>query len=565
MSYPTGSASPRWLPAALTVVLLSAVACGSPQPVADDEGSQPSAAERGLAKYTEVRLTADLSGLSDNERAMLPLLIDAADIMNELFWVQAYGTPEEREASPLGQGDEATQAFGRINYGPWDRLADNEPFVAGVGPKPAGSNLYPSDATKEEVEAAVAASPDSGLLDLYTMVRRDDDGNLIAVPYNEMFGEQLGAAATKLREAAVLADDAGLRHYLELRADALESNEYQASDLAWMDMKTNTIEVVIGPIESYEDQLFGAKAAFEAFVLIKDQEWSARLARYTRLLPGLQRGLPVADVYKQEEPGAESELNAYDAIYYAGDSNAGSKTIAINLPNDEEVQLQKGTRRLQLKNSMRAKFDKIMVPITAALIAEDQRHLVTFDAFFANTMFHEVAHGLGIKNTIDGTGTVRTALQELASALEEGKADILGLYMIREMIAEQEWDGDMEEHLTTFFASIFRSVRFGAASAHGRANLVRFNFFESMGAFTHDADTGTYRLDFAKAEAATTALAEKILTLQGDGDYQGVLRFVEEMGRVGPQLQADLDRLADEGIPVDIIFQQGLAVLEGAR
>ena len=555
--------SARLIAATLLALLTwtAATACGAPPPPPEDPPDEPTAAERGVQKYIHVPLTTDLSVLTDNERAMLPLLIEAADIMDELFWVQAYGSPEQRHALLTSHDDAATREFVAVNYGPWDRLADDEPFLDGTAPKPKGANLYPADATKEEIEAAVAQSPDSGLLDLYTMVRRDDDGQLVAIPYNEMFAEQLAAAAAKLREAAELADDAGLRRYLELRADALESNEYQPSDLAWMDMKTNTIELVIGPIETYEDQLFGAKAAFEAFVLVKDQEWSERLARYTRLLPALQRGLPVPDAYKQEVPGAESELNAYDAIYYAGDTNAGSKTIAINLPNDEEVQLQRGTRRLQLKNSMRAKYDHIMVPITSSLIAEEQRALVTFDAFFANTMFHEVAHGLGIKNTLDGSGTVRAALQEQASALEEGKADILGLYMIKEMIAEQEWDGDMDEHLATFFASIFRSIRFGPSSAHGVANLVRFNFFESMGAFTRDADTGTYRLDFDKAQEATTALADKILRLQGDGDYEGVVRFVEEMGKVGPVLQADLDRLAAEGIPVDIVFEQGLSVL----
>ena len=540
-------------------------ACGSPAPPPEEAAAEPSLAELGVQKYTSVRLTTDLTVLSESERAMVPLLIEAADIMDDLFWVQAYGPVDDRHALLAAHDDPAVRAFVEINYGPWDRLEDNQPFLEGVGAKPAGANFYPADVTKQEVEAAAAAAPERDLLGLYTMVRRDEDGELISIPYNEMFAEQLGEAAGKLRQAAELAEDAGLRRYLELRAAALESNDYQASDLAWMDMKSNTIELVIGPIETYEDQLFGAKAAFEAFVLVKDQEWSERLARYTRLLPALQRGLPVADAYKQEEPGAESELNAYDAIYYAGDSNAGSKTIAINLPNDEDVQLQKGTRRLQLKNSMRAKFDEIMVPITQSLLAEEQRSLVTFDAFFANTMFHEVAHGLGIKNTIDGSGTVRAALQEQASALEEGKADILGLYMIRELIAEQEWDGNMDEHLATFFASIFRSIRFGPSSAHGRANLVRFNFFERMGAFTRDGETGSYTLDFARAEEATTALAERILRLQGDGDYEGVLRFVEEMEVVGPTLQADLDRLASEGIPVDIVFEQGLDVLQGSR
>ncbi len=567
LSVPAGSPWHRTRVAAgfLLLPALTWLACAAPAPPNNEPQPEPTAAERGLEKYTTVRLTADISGLSENERSMIPLLIEAADIMDELFWIQAFGTPAQRQALLDASADPSAGPFLGINYGPWDRLDDNTPFLPGVGPKSPGANLYPADVTKEEVEAAHAAHPERDLLGLYTMVRRDEEGELVSIPYNVLFAEQLSAAAGKLREAAALADDTGLRHYLELRADALESNEYQASDLAWMDMKTNTIELVIGPIETYEDQLFGAKAAFEAFVLIKDQEWSQRLARYTRLLPALQRGLPVPDAYKQEEPGAESQLNAYDAIYYAGDSNAGSKTIAINLPNDEEVQLQKGTRRLQLKNAMRAKFDEIMVPIASSLLDEDQRQLVTFDAFFANTMFHEVAHGLGIKNTIDGTTTVRSALQEQASALEEGKADILGLYMIRELIAEQEWEGDMNEHLMTFFASIFRSIRFGPASAHGRANLVRFNFFDSMGAFTRDADSGTYRLDFVRAQEATTALAEKILRLQGDGDYDGVLRFVEEMGVVGPRLQADLDRLGDEGIPVDIVFEQGLGVLEGAR
>src|SRR5690606_39231851 len=259
--------------------------------------------------------------------------------------------------------------------------------------KPAGANFYPADMTQEEFEAAAASNTD--LRNLYTLVRRDSSGKLVAVPYHVAFADNLQRAADKLREAARLADDEGLRRYLELRAEALLTDDFHASDLAWMDMKNNTIDVVIGPIETYEDQLYGYKAAYEAYVLVKDQEWSRRLARYAELLPALQRGLPVPDEYKQESPGSDSDLNAYDVIYYAGDANAGSKTIAINLPNDEQVQLEKGTRRLQLKNAMQAKFEQILVPIANEIIAEDQRSHVTFDAFFGNTMFHEVAHGLG--------------------------------------------------------------------------------------------------------------------------------------------------------------------------
>jgi len=280
------------------------------------------------------------------------------------------------------------------------------------------------------------------------------------------------------------------------------------------------------------------------------------------MLPSLQQGLPVPDRYKREQPGTDADLNAYDVVYYAGDCNAGSKTIAINLPNDEVVQLEKGTRRLQLKNAMRAKFDKILLPIADLLIAEDQRSHITFDAFFANTMFHEVAHGLGIKNTLDGKGTVREALREQASALEEGKADILGLYMVTALHERGELgDLPLEDYYTTFLAGIFRSVRFGASSAHGRANMARFNFFEEMGAFSRDEASGKYRANFEPMQRAIAALSEKILRFQGDGDYDGVRSFMEQQGRIGEALQADLDRLGGAGIPVDIVFEQGIEVL----
>ncbi len=289
-------------------------------------------------------------------------------------------------------------------------------------------------------------------------------------------------------------------------------------------------------------------------------EWSQRLSKYASLLPDLQSGLPVADVYKTETPGTESQLAAFDVVYYAGDCNAGSKTIAVNLPNDEEVQLQKGTRRSQLKNAMRAKFDKILIPLSEVLIDPDQRRYISFDAFFANTMFHEVAHGLGIKNTINGKGTVREALKEHASALEEGKADVLGLYMITKLHEKGELEGELREYYTTFMASIFRSVRFGASSAHGKANMIRFNYFREEGAFTRN-ENGQYTIDFEKLQKAMNSLSEKILTLQGDGDYEGVSVLVENMAQIQPELQSDLDRLADLGIPVDIVFEQGIEVL----
>jgi len=506
-------------------------------------------------KYVDFQLTADLDGLSDNYKKMIPILIEAAKLMDEMFWYEAYGEKEEFLAD---LSDDRIKRHFNINYGPWDRLENNAPFVDGVGPKPAGANFYPKDMTKEEFEAADLEDKTS----LYTFIRRGDEGDLEAIPYFEMFSTKVKKASNLLKEAATLADDAGLKKYLELRAAALLNDDYQESDMAWMDMKSNPIDVVIGPIENYEDQLFGYKAAHEAYVLIKDMSWSARLAKYADFLPELQRGLPVPDAYKKENPGTDSDLNAYDVVYYAGDCNSGSKTIAINLPNDEEVQKAKGSRRLQLKNAMRAKFDKILVPISDLVIAEDQRKHITFDAFFSNTMFHEVAHGLGIKNLINAPDqTVRQALKEHASALEEGKADILGLYMIQQLHAKGEVDGDLKDYYTTFMAGVFRSVRFGASSAHGKANMIRFNFFKEYGAFERSEADGTYRVDFDKLEEAMTALSEKILTLQGDGDYDGVAQLVSENAIIGETLKADLDRLAAANIPVDIVFEQGVEVL----
>ncbi|WP_018479730.1 dipeptidyl-peptidase 3 family protein [Pontibacter roseus] len=510
--------------------------------------------QQKLSMYTNVRLTADLSGLSAKERQMIPLLIEAGDIMDKLFWYEAYG---KQDSLLNALNDASAKQFVQINYGPWDRLNNNEPFIPGVGPKPDAANFYPHDMTKEEFEKANLEDKASQ----YTFLRRDANGQLITVPYHVQFKEEVKRASDLLRQAAGLADEPGLKKYLTLRADALLTDNYQPSDLAWMDMKNNRIDVVIGPIETYEDKLFGYKAAHEAYVLIKDMDWSKRLEKYAAFLPELQRGLPVPANYKKETPGTDSDLNAYDVVYYAGDCNAGSKTIAINLPNDEEVQLKKGTRRLQLKNAMQAKFDKIMVPIADELIADDQKKHITFDAFFANTMFHEVAHGLGIKNTINGKGTVREALKEQGSALEEGKADILGLYMITQLHKKGEVSGSLEDYYTTFMAGIFRSVRFGAASAHGKANMVRFNFFKDHGAFERDAQTGKYRVNYVKMGEAMDKLSELILTLQGNGDYAGVTKLLNEQGQIGAELQADLDRLSRKNIPVDVVFEQGVDVL----
>jgi hypothetical protein len=509
-----------------------------------------------LAKFTTVKLEADTASLTRNERRMLPLLIDAAREMHDMFWVQVVG-PRDSVLSSIT--DPAARRLAEVMVGPWNRLEDDAPFVAGAGPKPAGANFYPRDMTKAEFEREVQAggARADSLKSWYTMIRRDPSGRLSIIPYSRFFAAANQRAAVKVRAAAALAEDPGLRRYLTLLATALVTDRYRPSDMAWMDMKRNRLDIVLGPIEQYEDELFGYKTAAEAFVLVKDLAWSRRLAKYATMLPALQRGIPVPDDYKRERPGAGADLNAYDVVYVSGQANAGVKTIAINLPNDEVVQLQKGARRLQLKNAVRVKFDRILLPIARELIAADQLPRVTFDAFFENVMFHEVAHGLGIKNTIDGKGTVRDALKERYSALEEGKADILGLYMLRQLNAQGEMGKQsIEDNYVTFLASLFRSVRFGASDAHGRANVVAFNFLERQGAFARGAD-GKYRVDFAKMRTASDSLSRRILVLQGDGDYAGVGALNSELGAIGPTLRADLDRLNARAIPVDVLFDQG--------
>lgn len=527
---------------------------------ANNDASKPSTPqllieESRLDIYYPVDLSADLSGYSKNQKEMLGLLIDASKIMDDLFWKQAFG--EDKTAFLATIDDPKIKQFAAINYGPWDRLNGDKAFLSGYEEKALGAEFYPSDMSKTEFEQATFADKDG----LYSIVTREEDGALKAVYYSSVYEAELANASALLIQASQLAENAEFAKYLSLRAAALLSNEYQASDLAWMDMKSNPIDVVIGPIEVYEDQLYGYRAAFESYVLLKDMAWSERLAKYAAFLPALQQGLPVDPEYRAEMPGTDADLNAYDVIYYAGHSNAGSKTIAINLPNDEQVQLSKGTRRLQLKNAMRAKFDNILVPIAQSLITPEQRKHITFDAFFGNTMFHEVAHGLGVKTVLNSGQTVRAALKEHGSALEEGKADILGLYMVQQLLAKGEiTEGILEDYYVTFMAGIFRSVRFGASSAHGKANMIRFNYFQEQGAFALD-ENGMYFVDMEKMEAAITSLSNKILTLQGDGDYDGVATLVSEYGVIKSDLAADLAKLADEGIPVDITFNQGKAVL----
>jgi hypothetical protein len=508
-----------------------------------------------LKIYESVKLTTNLNQLTPADRKMLPLLIEAAEIMDQLYWQQTY---PKRDSLMNAVKDEHARDFIRINYGPWDRLNNNKPFIAGIGAKPKGAGFYPKDMTKEELEKSALKDK----YGQYSFVKRNAKGQLYTVPYHLAFAGELQRASSLLKQAALISTDVGLKKYLNLRADALISDKYTESDYAWLDMKTNTLDLIIGPIENYEDKIFNARAAYEAYVLVKDKEWSKRLAKYVSMLPDLQKGLPVPAKYKQEKPGTDSELNAYDVVFYAGDCNAGSKTIAVNLPNDELIQQKKGTRRSQLKNAMKAKFDKILLPISKELIDKDQQQYIKFDAFFANVMFHEVAHGLGIKKTISGKGFVKAALKEQYSWLEEGKADVLGLYMVTNLLKQGQLQGDIKEYYTTYMAGLLRSVRFGAADAHGQANMQCFNYFKAKGAFIR-TQAATYQVDYEKFGAAMNALSNMILTLQGNGDKAAVEKAQNENAVVSTELQNDLNRLSKLKIPVDIVFEQGVDVLGG--
>ena len=536
------------------VVTIAVTACGNKKVEQPKEPAQEQTTNLS-DKYAEYTLTTDISHLSNNEREMLQLLFEAADIMDGLFWNENYGDKDELMAKI---GDNADiKKLASIAYGPWDGLNGNKPFVEGIGEKPAGAQFYPVDMTEEEWNAF----DDPNKTSQYTMIVRDENGNLKCVWYHDYFEQQIKKAASLLDDASELAGDEEFAEYLRLRAKALRTDEYFESDMQWMDVRNNNIDLVIGPIENYTDARYGIKASHEAFILVKDQEWTKQLARYAAFVPELQKQLPVPAEYKKEVPGSDVDLAAYDVVYYAGDCNANSKTIAINLPNDERVQLQRGTRKLQLKNAMQAKFDKILEPISKELMTPESMEHIKFDAFFANVMFHETAHGMGIKNTITGKGTVREALSNQYNALEEAKADVLGLYLVTKLAEMGEYTNTtMLDNYTTFMAGIFRSVRFGAASAHGKANMLTFNYFQNEGAFVRNED-GRYAIDFDKMKVAVEKLAGDILQHQGDGDYEATKAWMGEMSVIKPELQADLDRVNAAGIPTDIYFNMGPQVL----
>ena len=506
----------------------------------------------------EVTLATELlAALTTRERALLPLLLAACAEMDEIFWQEAFG---DRDALLSAIAEPDLRSLVDFNYGPWDRRRGNAPLVPGVGPKPAGAAFYPPDMDVNEFEAACAESPEraAALRSRHAVVRRDDTGRLVAVAYREAFAHHVGRASTLLREAAETADDLALRRYLELRADALLTDDYRASELAWLDMKDAGIDLIIGPIEEYEDALFGRKAAHEGILLLKDRDRSARFDRVTALLPQLQAGLPVPNAYKQDVPSLDGGIGVYDVVAYAGEACAMTPD-AITLPNDEDLQLEKGTRRLQLRNAMRVAFDLMTAPVAASVISADQRGHVAFEAYFAFVMCHEIAHGLGVKRTIDRQLPVRDALLDQQAAVEEGKADVVGLHMLARLIDLGELaDTSLESCYVTYAAELIRQIRKGSASGYARANLANLDVLLGAGALRRDDDAGTYEVDVRRMREAIDALAGRYLRLQGDGDYAGAQAFIPNAIDLTPALQADLDRLAAMSIPNAVRFRPAI-------
>ena len=509
--------------------------------------------QQKVEEYAYFDLTADLSKLSESERQLLPIFFEIGQIMDDLFWEQTFGDKSILDTI----SDPWMKDYAMINYGPWDRLDGEKPFVPGYGERPAMGNYYPQDITKAEYDAF----DDPLKASHYTVLRRDENGKLITVGYYEAYKEKLDRVCELLDKAIEITDNPTMKKYLVERKKSLQTNDYFPSDMAWMDLKDSNLDFVFGPIENYDDGLNSVKTSWEAFVLVKDVDASAKLDKFVKMLPQLQRELPCDPLHKTYVPGTTCDMNLYDVVFYGGDCNAAGKTIAINLPNDDNVQAKKGSRRFQLRNAMQAKFDKIMKPIGEIVIEPSEQDHITFDAFFWNVTFHEVAHGLGVKQTINGKGSVDEAMQTENSSWEEAKADIVGLNLVLNLIDKGEiTDISVEDAITTYIVGLLRSVRFGASEAHGIANMMCYNYLFENGAFTRNGNE-TYHINYDKARKAMEGWIALILKTQAEGDFEFAQQYSKDNGTIKADLQKDLDRINKSGIPRDIRFNQGLDVL----
>jgi hypothetical protein len=512
-----------------------------------------------IRRFAPTDVTADLAQLSDDDRKALDKMIEAAKLLDPLFLRQVWSGNEalqkKLEADTSPEARERLHYF-MINKGPWSRLDKNEPFIDGVPPmKPPQAGYYPDDIKKDEFIAWVATLPEpekQRATGFFTVIRRGADGKLRIVPYHEEYREFLEPAAKLLKEAADLASNQTLKNFLTKRADAFLSDDYYASDVAWMDLDA-PIEVTIGPYETYEDELFGYKAAFEAFVTLRDEAESAKLVKFSGYLQELENNLPIDPKYRNPKLGAASPIRVVDSVYSSGEGNVAVQTAAYNLPNDEKVVKEKGSKRVMLKNVQEAKFNKVLVPISKTIMDPSQQSLISFDAFFTHILTHELMHGLGPHEIkVQGRDTnVRKELKELYSAIEEAKADITGLWALQYLIDHGGVDAAMERDLyTTYLASSFRSVRFGITEAHGKGQALQFNYLLDEGGIKMDDATGTFSIDTSKIKDAVRKLTSEILTIEAEGSYERAKALLDKYALIRPVMQKALDRLSD--VPVDI-------------
>lgn len=517
-----------------------------------------------LAKYEPIKIEFDDSILNEEQKQVLDKLIQAAKHIDKIFWKQAsFNGLEIKEMLEKSDAPEDKDFlhYLKINYGPYDRLEENHPFI-GTDPKPAGAAFYPADITKEEFQEFVAANPDKreAFESPYTMIRREE-GELVAIPYNEAYKADIEPAAQLLQEAAEITTSESLKKYLAQRADDLLSNDYYQSDCDWIDLTGNVVEIVIGPYEVYEDGLMGMKAAYESFVYVNDIEEMKKIQGYIDYLDKMQKNLPVEAKYKaQDVAGLQSPLNVVFEVYTSGDTRSGVQTLAFVLPNDERVREEKGSKKVMLKNIIEAKFKTTLFPIATKILSEADLENVSFYAYFNETILHELCHALGINYIVDSGEekiTVGSALKELYSPIEEAKATIAGIYSLP-LLIEQGWiPAEKEiEFYTTHLAGMFRSLRFGLHEAHGLGTLLQLNFIREKGGFVYDEASGKFRVDHDKIKGVVEELARTLLILEGDGDYAAVKTFLDKYGVVDELIEEMVERLAD--IPTDIepVFEE---------
>jgi len=508
-----------------------------------------------LSEYATVRLTTDMTKLSEKEKRMIPILIEVSSIMDSMFWQEFFG---DRDVLFKEIKDEFVRKFALINYGPWDRLDNNRPFIPGFGNKPAGNNLYPRNMTKDEYDRFA----DTNKTSRYTIIRRDAREVLNIVWYNDAFREEVGRAASLLDDAAKLAEDPGLKRYLALRAESFFTDDYGPSDRAWMDVKDSAIDFIVGPSE-VADGLYDIKTAHEAIVMVKDREWSRKVASYMVRLAELHKELPVGEAFKRQTSSSKSVLSVCDAVYCAGDANCGPKTVAICLPSDANLRKETGAKRFLLKNVIKAKFDNIVVPLANEMVDPSQKEHVSFEAFFNNLMFlilSEIAQGPGVQQTVNGKGSVREALGEAAILFEEAKASILSVFFAVKIAADDK-AGPVEDIFVTYMVNLFRSIRRGTESPDGKANMMSFNYFLEQGAFLRNPGDGKYKVDVIRARSAMNSWVKMLVEVQGNGDKARAMDLLKAKGTMGADIRADLERLKSVSIPKDVIYEQGLEVL----